>query len=76
MIDAAVAPTVTNPRWVATVFYRTEIGSIDVTHDLVEIEDLQHLVERGPHWDTVVRVSIVRADGADRALTVEEAAKL
>jgi hypothetical protein len=63
-------------RWIATVHYRTSDGLVDVQHDLIEIDELQDLVERGPHWDTIERIGIVRATGCDRQLTVEEAAKL
>lgn len=63
-------------RWVATVHYRTELGLIDVPHELEEIEELHDLVENGPHWDAIDHINIVRTDGADRKLTVEEAEKL
>ncbi len=67
---------VTNARWIATVYYRSEIGIIDVRHDLLELEELHDLVERGPHWDTIDHVEIVRADSTERALTIEEAEAL
>lgn len=67
---------VTHVRWVATVHYRSQAGVIDVQHDLLEIEELHDLVERGPHWDTIDRIEIVRADGRARALTLEEAKQL
>jgi hypothetical protein len=73
-IEASAA--VTTARWIATVYYRTSAGLVDVTHDMTELEELQTLVERGPHWDTIDRIEIVRADGCDRALTIEEAATL
>ena len=63
-------------RWIATVHYRTESGLVDVEHDLEELEELQDLVERGPNWDAIDRIDIVRADGRERALTVEEANRL
>jgi len=74
---AATKPFVTNPRWAATVHYRADAGLVDVTHDLDEIEELHDLVERGPHWDTIDRIVIVRAvAGSPLTLTVEEAEKL
>jgi hypothetical protein len=76
ILAAAPAP-VTNPRWAATIHYRADAGLIDVTHDLDEIEDLHELVERGPHWDTIERIVIVRAvSGEPLTLTVEEAERL
>lgn len=65
------------PRWKATVTYRTENGPNDVIHDLIELGDIDDLVERGPHWDTIISVRIVRVHhNTSRTLTVEEAAKL
>lgn len=74
---AASRPFVTNPRWAATVHYRGDAGLVDVTHDIDEIADLHDLVERGPHWDAIDRITVVRAVvGAPLTLTIEEAAKL
>jgi hypothetical protein len=64
-------------RWKATVFYRTENGSVDIDYTLGELEDIHDIVERGPHWDTIEKIEIIRVnhtDGAD--LTIEAAAKL
>jgi hypothetical protein len=69
-------PEVTVARWTATIHYRTEAGLVDVTHDLIELDELQDVVERGPHWDAIAFINIVRSDGADQKLTVEQAAKL
>lgn len=74
--DTAVRQLAGTARWVATVHYRMDAGLVDVQHDLIELEELQDLVERGPHWDTIDHINIVRADGADVALTVEAAEQL
>lgn len=74
--DLATRPDVTHARWIAIVHYRTQAGLVDVQHDMLELEELQDLVERGPHWDTIHKIDIRRADGGDRLLTVEEAARL
>ncbi len=64
-------------RWHATIYYRTESGLTDVEHALAEIEELQSLVERGPHWDCIERISIIRVNHTtDSTLTIERAAKL
>ncbi|HEX7857360.1 MAG TPA: hypothetical protein VF503_27065 [Sphingobium sp.] len=63
-------------RWVATVNYRTDSGIIDVVHDLEELEELQDLVEAGPHWDTIDHIHIIRSDRSFEAITVEQAEKL
>jgi hypothetical protein len=69
-------PEVTTVRWIATVYYRSASGIIDVQHDMLELDELHDLVERGPHWDCIDRIEVVRADGRNRALTLEEAEKL
>jgi hypothetical protein len=66
-------------RWQATVHYRGEadVGAIDIVHDLAEISDLHDLIEHGPHWDTIIRIEIVRADPIDDPdLTVDAAERL
>lgn len=63
-------------RWIATVHYATDNGIVDVQHDLDEIEDLHDLVERGPHWDTIDRIVIVRGKKLVEGLTVEKAETL
>lgn len=48
-------------RWHATVYYRSEEGSLDVEHDIEELEELQSLIERGPNWNTIVKIEVVLA---------------
>ena len=60
-------------RWRATVYYRSEVGLVDVQYDLSEIEDLHELVELGPHWDTVHEIRIKRVNATDPKMTVEQA---
>jgi hypothetical protein len=64
-------------RWLAEITYRTDNGPLMVPHDLAEISDLQALVERGPHWDTIDLIQIFRVNhNTAEDLTVEAAAKL
>ncbi len=64
-------------RWRATIFYRTETGTVDVDHDLREIGDIDALVEAGPHWDTIEKIEIYRVNHVDSpTLTVETAKQL
>lgn len=60
-------------RWTAHVFYKTEYGLVDVRHDMEELEELQDLVERGPHWDCIDRIDIRRAIPREELMTVEQA---
>jgi hypothetical protein len=64
-------------RWEATITYRTDDGQVDVTHDLEEIADLHELVERGPHWDTIERIVVVRVNHVTSVdLTIDRAEEL
>jgi len=64
-------------RWIATVYYRTDNGVVDVEHRLSELDDLHDVVERGPHWDCVIEIRVCRAKHVTSdALTVEQAAQL
>jgi hypothetical protein len=45
-------------RWVATAWYRTEAGLVDVEHQIDELEELQALIERGPDWHTLYRIEV------------------
>lgn len=64
------------PRWQAVLVYRTNNGPIDVIHLFDEIEDLDGIIERGPHWDTLIRCTITRHHLVDGPITIEEAAEL
>jgi hypothetical protein len=59
-----------------TITYRTDNGPLDVEHDIEEIEDLHDIVERGPHWDTVIEIRIVRDVPIQGPLTVEGSERL
>ncbi len=64
------------PRWKAVVYYRYDAGLVDVDHDLDELGDIHDLVEAGPHWDTIDRIEIRRAELLEGPLTVEAAEQL
>jgi len=58
-------------RWVATVYYRTDVGLIDVEHRLEEIGDLHDLIERGPDFYAIDHVDIRHFDNPTPGLTIE-----
>lgn len=62
-------------RWTATVTYSTDTGPNPVVFDFMELYELHDLVEKGPHWDTIVDISI-KKNSRDPFLTVEEAITL
>lgn len=67
------APT-NRARWKATVFYRTDSGTLDVLMFLDELADLQGRVELGPHWDTIERIVVERINyNTSPTLTIEGA---
>ena len=47
-------------RWSATVYYRTDRGFADVTHDLADLGDLDGGMAHGPDWDTIEQIVITR----------------
>jgi hypothetical protein len=62
------------PRWTATAYYRTDNGIVDVSHDIMELEDLQNIIERGPDWYALDRIEITLNRDGLPALTIEQAA--
>lgn len=62
-------------RWRATIQYRADDATVDVTSELEELRDLHQFVERGPHWDTIIKIEIVRINHV-AGLTLEQAEKL
>jgi len=66
------------PRWKAVILYRMRDNQfVDVEHCFEEIEDLHMLIERGPHWDTLIRCTItLNRPAQSKSLTIEEAAEL
>jgi len=63
-------------RWHATIFYRSDAGTVDVDHDFEELEELHDLVERGPDWNTIIQIIVTLARTTDEGLTIERAAAL
>lgn len=67
-------------RWKAVIEYRSDDGVLDIVHVFDEIAELHDLIERGPHWDTMIRCEIThfREPHGECAvpLTVEAAEKL
>ena len=76
-MDATV-PANDNPfRWTAVIRYRCDAGTNIVTYDFEEMADLDELVEQGPHWDTIIDITVTIARPSESAaLTVEEAERL
>jgi uncharacterized protein YllA (UPF0747 family) len=63
-------------RWIATIFYRSDAGLVDVDHDFEEIEELHSIVERGPDWHTIDRIEVRLVRSIIGKITLEQAAKL
>ncbi len=67
---------VSDPRWEASVTYKTDKGHFEWVYDLSELSELAVLVERGPAWWTIVDIKINFAGYVDPRVssgTVEEA---
>jgi hypothetical protein len=50
------------PRWIATVIYRTNAGTVDVEFPIDELDELPGIIERGPHWKTIVMINVELID--------------
>ena len=74
--EIEIPASATDANWKAVVYYRTENGLVDITHDIAELGDLEALVERGPHWDAIDRIEITRTARSYETLTIEQAKEL
>ena len=64
-------------RWEVTVTYRSDHGAVLYTFSLEELADLGEVIERGPHWNTILDIRIERLIGPpDTRLTLETAVGL
>ena len=65
-------------RWKVCIRYRTSTGLNNEFKAYVEdIADVHEIVERGPHFDCVEGIDIIRVNHSESAtLTVEEAREL
>ena len=61
------------PLWSAVVTYKTDAGSLEVTHDIEELEELQ--VERGPDWNAIIKIEIILARRS-YDVTIEQAEEM
>lgn len=61
--------------WRAVIHYRTDAGQVDVEHFFEELEDLHDIVERGPDWNTIIKIEVVLNRIVEPDLTIEQAEK-
>jgi hypothetical protein len=45
-------------RWIVTAVYRGDLGLIDIEFHIEELNELHDLIERGPDWNCIERISI------------------
>lgn len=64
------------PRWMATIHYRFNEGIRGIVIGFEEFTDLGQVIEQGPHWDSVVNITVERLRDADPTMTVEKGAEL
>lgn len=63
-------------RWLATCWYRSKAGLVDVEHNIEELDEIHDLVERGPDWRALDRIEIRLATNPTPELTLEESVTL
>lgn len=74
MSDTLTKPYFTTSRWKAVIYYRSaDLGLVDVEHGIEELEELQDIVERGPDWNTIDRITITLDRACNEGLTIEQA---
>lgn len=61
------------PRWIANINYRFDEGVRGILIGFEEFSDLGEVIEQGPHWDSVVDITVQRLRDADETMTVERA---
>ena len=49
-------------RWRAVVYYRVKKGIAEAMHDLEDLAQLQDLIARGPHLDTIEKIEVFRVN--------------
>jgi hypothetical protein len=47
-----------DPRWIATVIYRSDQGDLDNVFLIEELSEIQSIVERGPDWNVLDKIEI------------------
>ena len=47
-----------DPRWIATVIYRSDQGDLDNVFLIEELSEIQSIVERGPDWNALDKIEI------------------
>lgn len=65
-------------RWKALITYRRENDQrlVELFY-LIELDEIQDIVERGPHFDTIIDIKITRINHVeDKNLTLEKAESL
>lgn len=63
-------------RWKLSVSYRTDKGQKLEEHLLEELSQVDEIVEKGPHWDTIIDIYITRYEPDFPTLTIEQAEKM
>lgn len=76
MTDVLEKPGLGVARWKVVVEYRSRAGIVDVEHGIEELDELHDLIERGPDWNTLIKITVTFARPVSELLTIEEAARL
>jgi hypothetical protein len=62
-------------NWRATIGYLKNNGPVDVDYFFDDINDFPDIIERGPHYQSIIKCTVVPVLSG-RRLTVEAAAEL
>ncbi|MEJ8309785.1 hypothetical protein [Agrobacterium larrymoorei] len=76
MTDVLDRPGLGVGRWKAVAEYRSDAGVVDVEYAVEELDELHDLIERGPDWNTLIKITVTFTRPVCELLTIEEAARL
>ena len=55
-------------RWKMTVWYRTDVGLVDVDMDIEELAEVHNLIEAGPSFYAIDRIEIRLAQSSTQTI--------
>jgi hypothetical protein len=60
-------------RWMVQITYRSDNGVVIEEYDIEELDELEEIVESGPHWDAISDIVIIRGRDRRPTFTIEDA---
>ena len=58
-------------RWFMSVTYRGEVGPVVVDYDIEELDEVSHIIERGPDWNAILDIAIQLSRVSEEGVTLQ-----